>query len=306
MSGLTVPVAMIVFNRPETTRRVFASVAAARPERLFLIADGPRAGRAGEAERCEEVRRIMTAVDWPCEVKTNFAEKNMGCRRRVISGLDWVFEHVEEAIILEDDCLPDATFFPYCAELLERYRDSPQVAYISGFNPLEKEFSLSSSYYFSQVVNLWGWGTWRRSWRAMDEHIRSWPEVKALGVLSLIFPKARVARYWTSVFDRMHAGTGPSTWDYQFVYACWMRNGVGAFPARNLVQNIGFGADATHTTQQDSLVSARAGAMSFPLRHPAAVTAWPAHAMRMHEYLYAPSLAVRIWRKLCRVLGRAS
>ncbi len=122
MKPLETPVALIVFNRPETTRRVFAAIAAARPARLLLIADGPRTDRPGEVERCDEVRKIVTSVDWPCEVLTNFAEENMGCRRRVVSGLNWVFSQVEEAIILEDDCVPDASFFPFCAEMLERYR----------------------------------------------------------------------------------------------------------------------------------------------------------------------------------------
>ena len=179
MNGLKAPVAMIGFNRADRARRVFAAVREARPEKLFLIADGPRADRAGEAERCAEVRRIMTAVDWPCAVETNFAAENMGCRARIVSGLGWVFEQVEEAIILEDDCLPDASFFPYCAELLERYRERPEVAYISGFNPLEREYTEAASYAFTSVVCMWGWATWRRTWQQYDEHMRGWPAAKA-------------------------------------------------------------------------------------------------------------------------------
>ena len=136
MSPLQTPVALIVFNRPEPTRRVFAAVAAARPSHLLLIADGPRADRPGEAERCDMVRKIVSAVDWPCKVDTKFAAENMGCRRRVISGLDWVFSLVEDAIILEDDCIPDQTFFPFCSELLDRYREKSQIGFIAGFNSL--------------------------------------------------------------------------------------------------------------------------------------------------------------------------
>lgn len=293
-------VVLFVFNRPETTRRVFAAIAAARPARLFLIADGPRADHDGEAALCAEVRAIVTAVDWPCKVETNFAEKNMGCRRRVISGLGWVFEQVEEAIIFEDDCLPDASFFPFCAELLERYRNAPQVAYISGFNPIEKEFTQNSSYAFSSVVCLWGWATWRRTWQAFDEFIPTWPEVKAAGTLNLLFPRKRVVAYWERVFDQMYEGSGPSAWDYQWVYACWTRNWLAAFPARNLIENIGFGPDATHTTQPDSPLTLPAGATSFPLRHPPAITAWHEHAMRMHDRLYAPSIPDRMRRKVAR------
>ena len=132
MIPLDTPVALIVFNRPEATRRVFAAVAAARPSRLLIVADAPRTDRPGERQRCEEVLKIVSAVDWPCTVETNLASENLGCRRRVKSGLDWVFSLVEEAIILEDDCLPDPSFFPYCSQLLERYRDCGQVGIISG------------------------------------------------------------------------------------------------------------------------------------------------------------------------------
>lgn len=302
MSGLTAPIAMIVFNRPETTRRVFASVAAARPERLFLVADGPRADRVGEAERCAEVRRIMTAVDWPCRVETNFAEENMGCRSRVISGLNWVFEQVEEAIILEDDCLPDATFFPYCTELLKRYRDAEQVAYISGFNPLESDYALRTSYAFSDVVCLWGWATWRRAWRHLDEHMATWPEAKASGMLTQRFPNKRVAAYWSGVFDKMWEGRGPNTWDYQWVYECWRQKWLAAFPERNLVQNIGFGADATHTTQEDSPLALSSGSLAFPLLHPEEIEPWPGYAMQMQRF-YAPSLPTRIARRLKRLMA---
>lgn len=291
-------VALFIFNRPETTRRVFAAVAAARPARLLIIADGPRPERAGEAERCAEVRSIVTAVDWPCQVETNFAEQNMGCRPRIISGLNWVFSLVEEAIILEDDCLPDPSFFAYCAELLDRYRDKPQVAFIAGFNPLQDEFSFANSYYFSHVACTWGWASWRRVWREFDEHISNWPEVKAAGILSLLFPRRKVVDYWTRVFDAMYNGTGPSAWDYQWSYACWIRNWLGIVPSRNLVQNIGFGDGATHTTAVDPALALTSQPMHFPLRHPPAITPWPQYAMRMHERFFARSTAERIRTKL--------
>ena len=154
MNQLKTPVALIVFNRPDTTRKVFAAIAAARPSQLFLIADGPRADRGGEVERCEEVRKIISAIDWPCEVESNFSNENLGCRRRMISGLNWVFSHVEEAIIIEDDCLPHPSFFPYCSELLEKYRDTGQIGMISGFNHVPDFFPFRYSYYFSRMVSI--------------------------------------------------------------------------------------------------------------------------------------------------------
>src|SRR4051812_5076822 len=147
-SQLETPVAFLVFNRPDVTARVFRAIAAARPRKLLVVADGPRPDRAGEAERCEQVRRIATAVDWDCDLRTDFAPVNLGCKRRVSSGLDWVFTEVEEAIILEDDCLPHPTFFWYCRELLDRWRDDPRVATISGTNFQFGQRRGRASYYF--------------------------------------------------------------------------------------------------------------------------------------------------------------
>ncbi len=247
MNRLETPVALVVFNRPAATRRVFTAIASARPSRLLVIADGPRANREGERQLCNEVRSIVSAVDWPCQVQTDFADENMGCRRRVISGLDWVFSQYEEAIILEDDCMPDASFFPFCSELLERYRDKSQIGFIAGSNSLEKNFTLPYSYYYTQMTPIWGWATWRRAWQQYDESMRSWPEVKKAGLLEFLFPDKRVVAYWSNVFDNMYHGKGPNTWDYQWTYTCWTQNWLNILPAKNMIENIGFGADATHT-----------------------------------------------------------
>lgn len=300
MTQLETPVAFLVFNRPATTRRVFAAISNARPSRLFLIADGARSDRPGEAQLCEEVRRIISAVDWPCQVETNFASENMGCRRRVISGLDWVFSMVEEAIILEDDCLPDASFFPYCSELLKRYRHCGQIGFIAGFNALEKSFPFDYSYYYTLMTPIWGWATWRRAWQQYDEHMVSWPEVKKAGLLRLPFPDKKVVAHWTEVFDAMHSGAGPNTWDYQWVYTCWTRNWLNILPGRNLIQNIGFGEDATHTTGTNPDMTLPAGSIDFPLRHPPAITAWPAHDMQLQRLFFVPNIPRRIRRKLRR------
>lgn len=298
MNQLETPVALIVFNRPETTRRVFAAIRETRPSRLLLIADGPRSDRSGEAERCDEVRQIVSAVDWPCKVETNFAGENLGCRRRVVSGLNWVFSLVEEAIILEDDCLPDPSFFPYCTELLERYRDQNEVGLIAGFSHLAERFPFRYSYIFSIMVGIWGWATWRRAWKQYDEHLSSWPQLKADGFLSHMLPDKRSVDFWTRIFDAMHQGTGPNTWDYQWVYTCWTRNWVSAIPSLNLVQNIGFGADATHTSGIDPGLTLPAQSIRFPLQHPPAITASSAHAMQLQRHFYTPNILSRMRRKL--------
>lgn len=303
MSEITTPVALIVFNRPESTRQVFAAIAKARPSRLFLIADGAREERPDEEERCEEVRKIVTAVDWPCTVETNFAASNLGCRARMISGLNWVFSKVEEAIILEDDCVPDQSFFPFCAELLERYRHNQQIAFIAGFNPLERVFPFIYSYYFSlpATFSIWGWATWRRAWQEYDEHIPSWPEVKRSNLLSVIYPDKKVVAYWSKVFDAMYDGSGPNTWDYQWIYTCWVRNWLSIVPSRNLIQNVGFGLAATHTKATDPALTVAARSVDFPISHPPAITAWPEHSLNAQRLLYTPGLMRRLHRRLYRL-----
>ena len=298
MNQLETPVALTVFNQPEATRRVFATIADARPTRLLLIADGPRRDRPGEAERCEEAKKIVSAVDWPCKVETNFATENMGPGPRLISGISWVFSLVEEAIILEHDCLPDASFFRFCSEMLERYRDNTQMGYITGFNPLEKSFPFPYSYYFSVASCFWGFATWRRTWQEYDEHLSSWPEVKAAGLLHLLFPKKRVVSYWTKVFDTMYEEKVPGTWDYQLVYSCWTRNCLSIVPSRNLVQYIGFGPQAEYTKTADPVLKLPSRAMSFPLQHPPAITPWPAYAMELQDRFFGRSLFYKIRRRL--------
>jgi len=262
------PVALFVFNRPDPTRRVFETIAKVRPAKLLLIADGPRDNRQGEAEACQQVRQIVSSVDWPCEVFQNFSERNLGCQERVISGLDWVFSLFEEAIILEDDCLPDASFFPFCQELLDRYRGDSRVAYISGANLVEKHLKTDASYFFSQMGGIWGWATWRQEWQRYDRYLSDWPRNRNGGMLSETFDKPQTVAYWTRLFDAMHENRGPDTWDYQWLYTCLKNNSLAAVSSANLVANIGFGPDATHTAKADSRLTPPAKAVEFPLRHP--------------------------------------
>jgi hypothetical protein len=306
MNQLNTPVAFIVFNRPEPTRKVFAAIAAARPARLFVIADAPRPAREGEQQRCEEVKKIVSQVDWPCVVETNFATENLGCRRRVKSGLDWVFSLVEEAIILEDDCFPDASFFPYCSELLERYRNCEQIGLISGFNPLEDSFPFSYSYYFSKLVLIWGWATWRRTWQKYDDEMASWPRVKEAGLLKAMWRQRKSLEQWTGIFDNMHSGHGPDAWSYNLVYSCWMRNMLNVVPRRNLIKNIGFGPDATHTTRADRGLKVGAHNLGLPIIHPPAIIDWPEYAEEFQHRFYTPSFVGRAWRKFWFTMNPAT
>jgi hypothetical protein len=291
------PVALFVFNRPHTTRRVFEAIAQIRPARLLLIADGPRPDKTGEAEACQQVREIVSCVDWPCEVSKNFAEENLGCQERVISGLDWVFSLIQEAIIFEDDCLPDPSFFPFCQELLERYRGDSRVASISGTNLVVKYLKIQSSYYFSQLGGNWGWATWKSEWQRFDRHLEDWPKLKVEKMLSEILDHPKAAAYWTKIFDTMYENRGPNTWDYQWLYTRLKNNSLSIVPHVNLVTNIGFGPGATHTSKADKRLSPPAKALDFPLKHPSSFV--PLRSMDRHlQDFYCTPFPQRVSRSL--------
>ncbi|MBF2066615.1 MAG: glycosyltransferase family 2 protein [Calothrix sp. C42_A2020_038] len=242
MSFLT-PVAFLIFNRPDLTNIVFEAIREAKPQKLLVVADGPRFPE--EAEKCEKARAVIQKIDWDCEVLTNFSETNMGCKRRVSSGLDWVFSEVEEAIILEDDCLPAPSFFNFCQTLLERYRYDERIVMIGGTNYQLNQSRTESSYYFSKYAHIWGWASWRRAWKHYDVDIKTWPEYKKQNAISSICEDSYEQKYWTSIFDDVFKGN-VDTWDYQWVYTCWSQNGLSIIPNYNLISNVGFRPDATH------------------------------------------------------------
>ena len=286
------PVAFFIFNRPAETARVFAEIERARPRRLLVIADGPRASHVGEAALCEEARSVAAGVNWECEVLTNFAEANLGCRARVVSGLEWVFDNCGEAVVLEDDCLPHPSFFPFCDELLERYREDERVMSVCGDNYLLGRRRTRHSYFFQRLPGGWGWATWRRAWRHYDALMKGWPGLRDAGWLDALLGDARAARYWQRVFERTFAaGEKAGTWDYQWVFSIWARGGLVATAGVNLVSNIGWGPGATHTTQTASALSnIPTEEMEFPLRHPPEVLA-DAEADRLtFENIYLPEM----------------
>ncbi len=269
--ALRAPVALMIFNRPGFTARVFERIAAAKPSRLLVVADGPRAEHPDDARLCWETRAVIERVDWPCEVETNYADVNLGCKERIASGLEWVFGQTDEAIILEDDTVPDPSFFAYCDELLERYRDEPRVQMISGSNVLPAERSGPDSYYFSRCYHIWGWATWARAWRAYDIEMRGWPARRDSRWLERLLGGVTEARIARAAFDAAYAGEVP-TWDFQWVFAAWAQDGLSVTPRHNLVTNIGHGELASHERNPDHpFARLPTRELPFPLRHPAAI-----------------------------------
>jgi hypothetical protein len=270
------PVLLLIFNRPDLTRQVFARIREARPGRLYIAADGPRQTRIGEYELCEEARKIAKEVDWPCEVKILFREKNLGCGKAVSEAISWLFENEQEGIILEDDCIPDGSFFRFCGELLELYRDEPRVMMIggtfAGSGPHEfskKSPNLSASYFFSRHVVCWGWATWRRAWNLFDYKITSWPRLRNTDWLHKISDGSQYhQKYWESSFQSIHNGI-VDIWDFQWVFSVWFYNGLSIQPMKNLVTNIGYDENATHTKIGDGFANTLPNeSIEFPLGHP--------------------------------------
>ncbi len=268
--SVTAPVALIIFKRPELTAKVFEAIRQAQPSTLVVIADGPRTDKKGEAEACIAARAITENVDWPCRIIRHYSEKNLGCRDRVSSGLDLVFNEFDRAIILEDDCVPEPGFFRFCDELLERYRDDQRVMAISGDNFQFGNYQPEYSYYFSRYPHVWGWATWRRAWRHYDVAMPDWPQHRDNGWLAELFDDRKTIKFWQEVFQSVYDGR-VDTWDHQWTYACWRQNSLTALPGVNLISNIGFDEDATHTRRSGLFSHMQVQSLDFPLRHPAAI-----------------------------------
>ncbi len=262
-------VVFIIFRRPELTQRVWEVIRRAKPPRLFVVADGPRDGHPDDAVLCTHARAVVEkGLDWPCALVKIFSEKNLGCARRVSSGLDIVFAHVSEAIILEDDCLPDPTFFPFCEELLAQYRDDNRVAQIAGCSYQDCVPLDAPSYHFSRYPHCWGWATWRRAWIDYDHTMRAWNDVTLRRNILRTARHADERRYWRLNFRATARGKVDS-WAYRWTFAVFRTRRLCVNPYLNLVSNIGFGAEATHTNVASHPASARPlRSMPFPLRNP--------------------------------------
>jgi hypothetical protein len=235
--GLTTPILLVVFNRPETTKTVVESIRAVRPADLYVVADGPRPDVEGESLRCNAARQVATNIDWDCRVHKLFRDRNLGSGLGVASAIDWFFENVQDGIVLEDDCVPSRSFFRFCEELLGYYRDNPRVMHISGNNFQYGRRRGTASYYFSRYTHTWGWASWRRAWQHYDFDL---------------IPES----------DRSHV------WDAQWLLSVEKQRGMAVLPNVNLVTNIGFGPAATHTKTIERYALLPAEEMEFPLRHP--------------------------------------
>ncbi len=257
-------VVMIVFNRYEKALRVFERVRGIRPKKLYIIADGPR--EDFEQEKCEKVREIFNRIDWDCTVSKNYSKTNLGCSTRLFTGISSVFENENQAIFLEDDCLPDISFFKYCDELLDRYKEDNRIMLISGTNILTS-WDTGASYHFSRLGGIHGWASWKRAWNHMDMSISLW---RSSETKRLLLKKLGAKQFYqrAKIYDKL-LSSDLNTWDFQFGFARLINNGLAIVPSQNLISNIGFGKDSTHTFKKNSkAASLPTFDMKFPMKHP--------------------------------------
>ena len=273
-SASETPILLIAFNRPDLTRRTLAAIREGRPGHLLLLCDGPRPDRPDDVARVAAVHEALGEIDWPCRIDRRFSEPNLGCERSVETGLDWAFQLVDRAIVLEDDCVPDPTFFPYAAELLDRYRDNQRVWHIAGNqHGVPTTLFGGHSYAFSTWASVWGWATWADRWQ---RHRQLFPRPDGGLPIRTQPAKARSGSLVTRSAKRHFADVASSDdvithgWDKHWWLTIMSEGGLSTTPALNLVANVGFGNDATHA--MSSRVEEETTAMSFPLRHPPRVT----------------------------------
>jgi len=262
------PISLHVFNRPETTRTLFNEIKKIRPEKLFITADGPRVGHPDDQKNCREVRGIINEIDWDCELHTNFSEANKGSFKSTSEGITWAFKHVERAIILEDDCIPNSSFFTFCEELLNYYENDKRIALISGNNFQGDKNKTEDSYYFSRYTHIWGWATWKRTWDQVDFSMKNWPEYKKNNGLKSLFHQEKEIKYWATMYQEMYDKKRKPHWDFLLSLSSYMNNTVSILPNVNLVSNIGFGPDASNCKTQSKNHCLETEAMIFPLQHP--------------------------------------
>lgn len=302
MNSLKTAVLLIVFNRPDKARKIFEAIKTARPEKLYIAADGPRT--LDEQSQCDECRALVDEVDWDCQVKTLFREKNIGCGKGPYEAINWLFQHEEAGIILEDDCLPHSTFFPFCQEILERYWNDTRVMHVAGSYFLgDWQRDSDYSYHFSQHGATWGWATWKRAWQYYDYRLSLLPEVEQKNYFDHFFYSEKEKKFRLKWFRKTYEATEKiDWWDYQWDFARYVQRGLSVVPNTNLITNIGFGNDATHTFNTDlSEANMAVRAMDFPLHHPPFVIRdYKTDKRKMDAFLSRP-LSLRIKNRLKRI-----
>lgn len=264
------PVLLIIFNRPDKVKRLINSLREVKPAKVYVSADGPRDAVPTDSSRCALARDVIGQIDWPCEVVTNFHERNTGADFGPEKALNWFFNNVDEGIVLEDDCIAHPDFFRFAKEMLDKYRDNNQVMMISGNNFQNGIIRGDGSYYFSKYPSTWGWASWKRAWKYYDTKTSDYREFINKNKLGDICQSRVEKKYWTRFFDKINRGE-LKHWDIKWIFAIWNNDGVSITPNVNLVQNVGFGKDATHTFKHDDAMVVKTSSVG-EIIHPSNIT----------------------------------
>jgi len=287
------PVLLIHFNRPDHTRRQVELLRKIAPFRVWILCDGPRAWVPGEIERVAEVRELLDELPWRCEVQRLYRTRNFGCFSNISEGVDWFFKDCEAGIILEDDILPDPSFFPYAEEMLTRYADSPAVFAVSGHNRRREPLDIASDYGFSNYFECWGWASWSRAWKQYDRNMQGWKDKKLWqSICFRVLPGMRARWYWNRIFTRV-ANRRVDSWAYRFILSIWNKHGCVIIPKNNLTENIGFGPAATATAHMEG-TAVPASNVDLPLQHPKHITVDPVIDKWFEDGVHSKSLSVRV------------
>lgn len=306
--SMNTPILLLAWRRPHILRQVVDSIRPLAPSFIFVACDGPDPDRPGEVEKVAATRTVIeTEIDWPCQIERLYSEVNQGCRFGVSRAITWFFEHVQEGIILEDDCVPHSDFFAYCSTLLQHYRYDDRVWCISGNNFQNGRWRGDGSYYFSRYNHCWGWASWRRCWQHYDSHLSQWLVLRDSGLLETVFEDSLERKYWSRIWQRLLDQNHPDSWAYRWTFTCLINGGLTATPNRNLVTNVGFGEDATHT--KDLTINTAIGEGIDPNQHPSILLRDTAadrytfdHKFGGRWYRFPLSLLRLPWRTATRVL----
>nr|WKN40032.1 nucleotide-diphospho-sugar transferase [Tunicatimonas sp. TK19036] len=297
------PVLFVIFNRPEKTKHSFEAIRAAQPKKLFIAADGPRETSPTDAENCKKTRAVVDTIDWDCEVKTLFRDKNSGgSGQGVSSAIHWFFDHVEAGIILEDDCVPNLSFFFFCEEMLKKYQDDQRVMHICGSNFLFGKTIGDGSYYYSRVINVWGWATWKRAWQHFDYDMKIFPKFVEYNTINHLYASKTIQKEYLRTFQNAYDNTW-KCWDRRWMLAVYANNGVSVVPNYNLVANIGYGEGASAEYYEDDISINMPTAELNEIVHPSFFIIDREADEHYHLKIFThPPLPKRIKRKLKKIV----
>lgn len=264
----SVPVVIFSYNRVESLSRVIDVVTQWPVPRIYIVIDGPK--NQLDKSNCRSVVNLVKFIKKHHNVTFIQSKTNLGLRRRIVSGIDEIFRHEDSAIFLEDDCIPDLTFYQFASEMLIKYKNDKRIMSVAGFSARPSKKNIENSYYFSKYIESWGWATWKRAWIKYDDQMKDWPNKKSTNWLKTFITSKIENKYWEYIFDNVYNGRIKS-WAYRWLYSCWKEDGLTIVPSTNLITNIGYGSSATNTKFLTNFKLEKNIPMNFPLNHPAIV-----------------------------------